>query len=46
MTQVGGRPDASFEEKLWREMVQKILFTDAVCGTSTPSEALDLLLYY
>ena len=46
MTQVGGRPDPSPEEKLWREMVQKIIFADAVCGTSTPTEALHLLLHF
>ena len=43
---VSGRSDPSPEEKLWREMVQKILYADAVCGTSTPIEALDLLLHF
>ena len=46
MTQVGGRQNGSLEEKLWREIVQKVLYADAVCGTSTPIEALDLLLHY
>ena len=46
ITQVGGRPDPSPEEKLWREMVQKILYADAVCRTTTPTEALDLLLHF
>ena len=43
MTQVAGNTGASPDEILWREMVQKILYADATCGTSTAIETLDLL---
>ena len=49
MGQVGGpgyKHNAPYEEKMWREVVQKILFADAICGTATPTKALDLLLHY
>ena len=41
MMQVAGK-----QEILWREMVQKIIFTDTVCKTSTPTEPLNLLLHF
>ena len=49
MRLVGGpgyKHNAPYEEKMWCEVVQKILFADAIYGTATPTKALDPLLHY